>query len=70
MLVRTLIAAALAAAALAPAAPSAAAACEFGPQIGTACLRDPSDLLLDTACPILEGQTVFGIKCVPHDATH
>ena len=65
---RTLAAAALVVAALTPAAHAATgASCPWGPQIGTACVRDPMDLTLDTACPIIEGQTVFGIKCVPHE---
>ena len=68
MPVRALAAAALVAVAFTPAVASAAT-CDFGPQIGTACLRDPNDLVLDSACPILEGQTVLGIKCAPHEVT-
>ena len=66
MNIRTLLAATIAVAALAAPGAASAASCPWGPQIGTACIRDPQDLTLDTACPVLEGQTVFGIKCAPH----
>lgn len=67
-MIRTATALALATLVVAPAAGAAtSASCPWGPQIGTACVRDPRDVALDTACPILEGQTVVGLKCAPHD---
>lgn len=70
MPVRALVAAALAAVTLTPAVSSAATSawCD-GTEIGTLCVHNPDDVLLDVACPILEGQTLVGIKCAPHVAT-
>lgn len=64
---RLLVAAALVTAAFAPAAHAATqAGCDFGPQIGTACVRNPKVATLDLVCPIAEGQPFFGIKCAPY----